>query len=880
MNKTLTNHWAKTSKGVDGRWHPLILHMLDVAASAGAILEREPESTRERMAAILGMTWEDARAWLLLVVACHDLGKACPGFQCKWENLSGMYAGRSPNTEINHAFVSQIALSEILQRNSWPEELAELVADAVGCHHGERASPSILDRLMGDRRALGKDEWTEARRGLVELLLAVLNPTMTPTKQTLTGPDFMLLSGLTSFADWIGSNEDWFPFGTVEDCDDLHDWFQKRRIRANQALDSLRWEPRTPLSTEAKSFEEVFEFAPRPLQQAVADALADLKMPAILLLEAPMGEGKTEAAFFAHLELQRRFGHRGLYIALPTKATGNAMFTRTLEFLQSQGTNRPLDLQLLHGGALLNDTFQGLKVSGIHDPKAGGEVRAGEWFSNKKRALLSEYGVGTIDQALLPILPVRHNFVRLWGLANRVVVFDEIHAYDAYTGTLLVHLLRWLLALGSSVVLLSATLSPSIRRKLAGVVGSNLPEPEKPYPRLSIFCPGEKVYQKHFEADPARRQTVRLQAISPDLSGMRTALEEHLTRGGMGLALVNTVQRAQELYRLFPDGESLEREGMRLGKRLSDGTEIFLFHARFPADRRQKREEEALETFGEGGNRTGCKILIATQVVEQSLDLDFDLIATDLAPIDLVLQRAGRLWRHARTSRPISEPILLVAGLAGDKPPSFGKPLWWGKVYREDVLLRTWCLLQAKWDLRLPDEIDTLVQSVYEEQTTVPEFLEERMNKAVRAEGEAIAQRQQANMAIMGLPDDASWNDPAKYVLYDEDEPGVHRTLMAQTRLGEDSVVAIPLWSEDGFGSETTPDFVQSKAWFLRAVSLSRKGVVQQLRKLGVPEGWKESSLLRNCFPLRLNADARWVEDITVRLDEDLGLVYEAKESE
>ena len=299
------------------------------------------------------------------------------------------------------------------------------------------------------------------------------------------------------------------------------------------------------------------------------------------------------------------------------------MLTQTLEFLRSQGTNRPLDLQLLHGGALLNDTFQGLKVSGIHDSKAGGEVRAGEWFTNKKRALLSEYGVGTIDQALLPILPVRHNFVRLWGLANRVVVLDEIHAYDAYTGTLLVHLLRWLLALGSSVVLLSATLSPSIRRKLAGVVGSNLPEPEKPYPRLSIFCPGKKVCQKHFEADPARRQTVRLQAISPDLSGMRTALEEHLIRGGMGLALVNTVQRAQDLYLLFPDGEPLEREGLRFGKRLSDGTEVFLFHARFPADRRQKREEQALVTFGKRGNRTGRKILIATQVVEQSLDLDF-----------------------------------------------------------------------------------------------------------------------------------------------------------------------------------------------------------------------------------------------------------------
>lgn len=886
MDKILTNLWAKTSKEGDGLWHPLILHMLDVAASADAILAREPESTRKRMAAILGTEWEDARPWLLLVVACHDLGKACPGFQCKWENLSGMDAGRSPNTEINHAFVSQIALSEILQKNSWPEELAELVADAVGCHHGSRASEREKGKAgaeiyvgRGNRLEAVRTDWAQARRGLFDALLDIFKPAKIPAKQTLSGPDFMLLSGLTSFADWIGSNEVWFLFGSPNDCEDLQEWFRKRRASADLALDAIGWEIRTPLSPEPKSFEQVFQFAPRPLQQAVADALTEMEEPAILLLEAPMGEGKTEAAFFAHLDLQRRFGHRGLYVALPTKATGNAMFKRTLKFLQSQGTNRTLDLQLVHGAKLLNDTFQKLRFSGIHDSTPGGEVRAGEWFTNKKKALLSEYGVGTVDQALLTILPVRHNFMRLWGLANRVVVFDEIHAYDAYTGTLLVHLLRWLLALGSSVVLLSATLSPSIRRKLAEVVNADLPELEAEYPRLSVFRSGA-VIQRHFEADPTRRLTLRLQGIPTDLLSMRSTLEMNLSRGGMGLALVNTVQRAQDLYLLFPDGEPLEREGQRLGKRLSDGTEVFLFHARFPADRRQKREDQALETFGEGANRTGRKILIATQVVEQSLDLDFDLIVTDLAPIDLMLQRAGRLWRHARTSRSVSEPILLVAGLAGDEPPSFGKPLWWGKVYREDVLLRTWCLLQGKRNLRLPDEIDTLVQNVYEEQTAVPEFLEERMNKAVRAEGEAIAQRQQANIAIMGLPDDASWNDPAKYVLYDEDEPGVHRTLMAQTRLGEDSVVAIPLWTEDGFGSETTPDFVQSKTWFLRAVSLTRKGVVRKLKNSGVPEGWKKSSLLRNCFPLALNADGRWTEDATVRLDEDLGLVYGTKETE
>jgi len=888
MDIGLASLWAKSARDGGNGWHPLILHMLDVAASADAILAREPESTRKRMADVLGLEWENARSWILLVVACHDLGKACPGFQCKWPDLlvaTGLRLPRSPNTRINHAFVSQIALTDLLGEMKWPEGLAELVADAMGCHHGERASPTALNDLGGDERAIGRDDWRQARRDLFQAVLGTFKPVQTPTKKTLTGPDFMLLAGLTSFADWIGSNEDWFPFGSPEDCEDLAGWFAKRRASADDALHAIGWEPRTPLSSVPRSFEQVFGFAPRPVQQAVADVLPDLKRSAILLVEAPMGEGKTEAAFFAHLELQRRFGHRGMYVALPTKATGNAMFKRALRFLQGQGANRRLDFQLLHGAKLLNDTFQEVRLSGICDPETGGSIRAGQWFTNKKRALLSEYGVGTVDQALLPILPVRHNFVRLWGLANRVVVLDEIHAYDAYTGTLLVHLLRWLLALGSSVLLLSATLSPSIRRKLAKATGTELPEVEPPYPRLSVFCNGEKVGQRHFEADPRRRLTLRLKGILPDLPSIRSSLEAQLSGGGTGLALVNTVQRAQDLYRLFPEGEVLVRDGQRVGKRLLDGTEVLLFHARFPADRRQKREDQTLDTFGNSdGNtdvREGRKILIATQVAEQSLDLDFDVIATDLAPIDLMLQRAGRLWRHARKARPVAEPVLLVAGLVGDEPAPFGKPLWWSKVYREDVLLRTWSLLRAKEVLTLPDEIDTLVQGVYEEQMDVPAALEQRLENAlIEGEGEAIALSQQANMAILGLPDDASWNDPARYILYDEDEPGVHRTLMAQTRLGEDSVVAIPLSREDGFCCEATPDFDQAKQWFLGAVSLSRQGVVKKLRAQGVPGGWKESPLLRNCYALALDGQGRWMEDATVRVDEDLGVVYEPKEAQ
>ncbi len=201
MHRALKNIWAKTAKSGATGWHPLILHMLDVAASSDAILAREPETTRKRIAEILGLEWEKARAWILLVVACHDLGKACPGFQCKWENMTGMDSGRSLNTDINHAFVSQIALTELLHEMEWPEGLAELVSDAVGCHHGHRASPNTLGNLAGDRRAIGRDPWAQARRGLFEALLDIFKPATIPAKKTLNGPDFMLLSGLTSFAD-------------------------------------------------------------------------------------------------------------------------------------------------------------------------------------------------------------------------------------------------------------------------------------------------------------------------------------------------------------------------------------------------------------------------------------------------------------------------------------------------------------------------------------------------------------------------------------------------------------------------------------------------------------------------------------------------------
>lgn len=880
--------WGKTDRCEDGLWNPLLLHLIDVAASADAILSREPLSSCERMAAMFGLTWDQALPWIQFLIACHDMGKACPGFQNKWQGASkylkemGLNIPIGVNSTVHHGFVSQIALCQFLVAREWPQKLAEKVADAVGCHHGERIAPIKLSDLEGDRKSLGDIAWAKSREAICEQLFDLFQPKDIPVKETLSGPEFMLLAGLTSFADWIGSNAEWFAFGTLQDAQDLNGWWQARKAVAQSALDSIGWEVRKPLSHQEASFEQVFKQTPRPLQEAVATAVKEISEPSILLIEAPMGEGKTEAAFYAHLELQRTMGHRGLYIALPSKATGNAMFKRTLAFLRSQGSERMLDLQLLHGSTAQNDEFQELRLVSIGDEgskgNSEGSVRAGEWFTRKKRALLSEYGVGTVDQALMCILPVRHQFVRLWGLANRTVVFDEIHAYDAYTGTLLQHLLQWLIALDSSVILLSATLPPVIKQKLAKIVGCELPSHDVPYPRLSIFRKG-KIEQIAFLADPSRHQTLKIEKVSPKLEELKYEMERKLENGGLGLIIVNTVQRAQELYQLFPEGEPMMRAGVIVGKRLSDEKGIFLFHARYPADKRQQREDAILSVFGKEGVRNGTKILIATQVVEQSLDLDFDCIVTDLAPIDLLLQRAGRLWRHKRSMRATVEPVLVIAGLDDEEPPHFGKPLWWKSVYREDILLRTWCLLRSRTTLKLPDDIDDLVQSVYEERVEIPDFLNERLEKALcDGEGKAMASTGQAHQAIIGFPNDRSWDDPSRYIQVDEDELGLlHSTLRAQTRLGEPSVTVIPISADEASLLKNAPDHLLAKAWLSRAVSLSRKNVVSKLQTIGVHEPWKKSTHLRNCYPFTMDARGCWQEDLSVRLDEELGIVYQFK---
>ncbi|MBO1437419.1 CRISPR-associated helicase Cas3' [Meiothermus sp. CFH 77666] len=923
LSKAAKALWAKSSKE-DCKGHPLIAHMLDVAACAEAILELEPESTLQRYAEDFGLLPEQAQPLLLALIALHDIGKASPAFQQLWEPglnrlvcIEPAFDWRKSKSKpptypkyVPHAVISQAVLPDLLQKRGFPRSLVNGVGgsggigDALGCHHGFRAE-SLQKACYPHEQ--GKNIWEEVRQILVEEVFCTLGASALPTVQSLSPAAFMRLAGLTSFADWIGSS--FYPdlkFDGFED--DLPGYWEASKKLARKRLQDLGWTKRVPLVEEPKPLREVFDylsresgkvFVPRPLQLWVKRLVKNTQQPTLLLIEAAMGEGKTEAALYAFLRLQAQIGHRGLYVALPTMATGNQMFERALRFLNEQGKGREvkLDLQLIHGATQLNELYQKLQGKILPNTEREEEllenVEARAYFTHKRRALLSEYGVGTVDQALLTVLNVKHQFVRLWGLGNRVVIIDEVHAYDTYTSELILTLVCWLRALGSSVILMSATLPKEKRRQILEAYGGQDQDTDH-YPRIYKVSGGQTELVR-FKGDRSRQVKVKLEPLESSLEAIVRLLEEKLAEGGCAVCIVNTVDRAQALYQLLKQRGCLNP---------------MLFHARFPAEDRARLEDEVLARFGkdstlENGQRPQKAVLVATQVVEQSLDLDFDLMVSDLAPVDLLLQRAGRLWRHKRSNRPIAEPILYVAGLVHqDELPDL-RTHYWDKVYAPFILYKTWEGLKGRTHLTLPTDIDPLVQQVYNGAELALELSPEARQKVAEHQAEfdqqTLVDRKDSEAAVISHLHEGELQLREAVRSREEDDPPDGRPV-ALTRKGDGSVLVIPLFEIDGQyyldrGATRPYDPKQPAQTFMRAVRLSRISVVgnnnpkrwvpsaleQHNQAQGIDrcfKSWKEDALLRNCVPLILNPEGKVVIDKTeVTLDEKLGVVYRKLEA-
>lgn len=866
--------WAKSG---DSGGHSLLAHMLDVAAVAETILSRESAQTQNWAACSFHLPQPTASRWFAAIAGLHDFGKAIPGFQFKWpegqraDEAVGL-AFKTGSLDVHrHDLAGAALLHRQLPARFPGAEWIRGVCQALGAHHGYMPNPMEIRDSMPRYEGAA---WADVRTEILDAYLQTLAPGDGPALEDLPLPAVAWLAGLTSVADWIGSNLEWFPAG--ERADTLAGHFDKARELAEAALDAIGWPAYQPLLDTAADTDHLVwrilgqpdkTVAARPLQQAADRLLIQATGPTLLIVEAPMGEGKTELALLSHLRLQAANGHRGLYLALPTQATGNAMFDRALAFLRGFSPDLRLDIQLIHGGAMLDERIHRLR--GVDDSQAE-SISSSVWFSQRKRPLLSPYGVGTVDQALFATLNVKHHFVRLWGLTNRVVVLDEIHAYDTYTSGLIEALLRWLKPLGCSVILMSATLPAKRRAALLDAWGAT-DRPEIAYPRILMTRNGETLGET-VACRPLA--PIQISGIAEDLATLADAALACLAEGGCGLVVVNTVQRAQDLYLL-------------LRERLDDPSELLLFHARFPADERAARERDVLTHFGPtptARRPTRC-LLIATQVAEQSLDLDFDFMFSDLAPMDLLLQRSGRLHRHERERPPAHrQPHLRIAGLLNERPPELTETAW-GFVYDPYVLYCTWIVVLREPLWRLPEDIDRLVQAVYSgdpfEEEDRPDFLA-TLDKAL---GEHYAkiqtQRQQAINAAIDA--DAEPQNAYNQKPRANEERDVGGTPVV-TRLGDDSLTVIPvLVADDGwrllpndppFNPETVPDDAQARRIFGRQVRISRKGVLHALLALPLPKGFDEHPLLRHLRPLPLHDGVADIGGIRVILDPELGIVY------
>lgn len=626
-------YWAKVDRRTR-RAHLLPYHLLDVGACATALLDANPD-LRAWFADSLGLAPPVAGRALAWLAALHDIGKAHPSFQGQAPDvaarLGSLHGGNYDHRHDTLAWWAFQAgfgdhLASVLGRTEsdrvWWRDVLVGLWPAVSGHHGQPPKSTTS--------AHGPAKWWPAPRleevneieGAVRraMGLGVDFPSPAPPGEA---PDVAVaswvLAGFVTLADWLGSNADVFE---LEENDiDLDSYWRQARARGVTAVRQAGLAP-VRLSADSGTSTLFPGLEPRPMQKE-AEKTPLGKGPCLFIIEDQTGAGKTQAALVLAHRLMRRGDAGGLFFGLPTMATADAMYSRMREdHTRLFAEEEPATLALLHGQS---------KLRRVDSDDAAPTLSA--WMQDsRKKAFLSHVGIGTIDQALLSVLPVRHQSLRLFALANRVLIVDEVHAYDAYMMRLLCKLLAHHRRVGGSAIILSATLPKSARRQLIAAWGLEDSEPSADYPLLTLVA--EKVYPTRIDPSPGLSRSIRIE-LHETPERLADALREATSRGLCAGWIRNTVDDALDVHALLA----------------AEGADVY--HSRFMGSDRREREAALVGWAGKNGKpeeRAG-KVVISTQVLEQSLDIDFDVLATDLAPMDLVLQRAGRLQRHDRAGR-------------------------------------------------------------------------------------------------------------------------------------------------------------------------------------------------------------------------------------
>lgn len=720
--------WAKTGDETEG-WLSLPQHVADSYCVATALWDFwVPESLKATLVRLTGLDVEQVKTFYCFLAAGHDVGKASPDFQILLEfqpeygflldqvEDAGLSLDSVRNIEqknrYRHDELSGALWAIRLKQAGFLQSRAGAVTSVVEAHHGLSADPM---RAKKARKYVPKfsPEWISAQQELMDGIVKMTGarPVLEElnTLPSLDASSLQLLCGLVVMADWIASNQHAFPL-VLEDG-------QESRIHAG--LDSIDlaspWEPK-PVSDDAEQgFQDTFGFSPRPLQTTAAQVAADIAEadgPALVIVEGPTGVGKTEAGLAIAQIVGASRGAQGVFFAAPTMATANGLYNRMVQWVSKSAQSDTVNsMYLAHSKSRLLKDFRKLHYSSIGE-RGDGQVVASQWTAGRKKGLLSNFGVGTIDQVLMLALQVRHSMLRHVALAGKVIIVDEAHAYDAYMSNYLCTALAWLARYGATVIVMSATLPPKQRTELAQAFASQLYDEVKKeaeslmqssgYPLITTVTP-RGVATTTSEPGPTDLDAT-VEVIDDGLDALGSQLDGMISEGGIALVICNTVRRAQMAFGY-------------LKERYPD--EVELHHSAFIAKERANKEDVLRKKLGpkasRGEGRPERLIVVATQVAEQSLDIDADLLITDLAPMDLIIQRAGRVHRHQRPveDRPtkLRSPRILMRGVDDHgSVPAINRGSQ--AIYDPAVLLATYALLPKKF--RRPDDIEGLVRRTYE----------------------------------------------------------------------------------------------------------------------------------------------------------------------
>jgi CRISPR-associated endonuclease/helicase Cas3 len=799
VDRAYWRYWGKASPADQeskAKYHLLPYHCLDAAAVGMALLARH-HFLRQRLARLANIPEETLVGWVKTLLAMHDLGKFAETFQQLNPKVRKQFWGEP---KLSHYAPRHDSLGFLLWKDvdygfnnhcqAWfgdevvYDKFLKLWLPAVTGHHG--VPPKISGSGQRVKEHFQPHDQESARQFCEDILVlfqpdkaAILERIKDKTWKANLKESAWLLAGIAVLCDWLGSDSDIFCY---EDRPmPLQEYWNNFALpRAEQALRQSGVLPTA--NSPPKELKQLFPITTATPLQELCGEIPVPRQQQLFILEDVTGAGKTEAALLLAHRLISEGQAQGIYIALPTMATANAMYERMAKAYRCLfSVEGNPSLVLAHGARHLSEAFNKSLLNDLNTdrPYGGSEetasVQCVSWLADhRKKALLADVGVGTVDQALLGILPAKHQSLRLLGLANKVLVVDEVHACDPYMEGLLQALLKFHARLGGSAILLSATLPDKMRRELLAAFSDGLGEERRPEPANHGYPLLTHAAASYFkEQAVATRPEVERQVsveLTYALDEVYARIVEASNSGQCVCWVRNTVFDAREAY------AQLLQSGCVAESRLD------LFHSRFVLDDRLRIENDTLCRYGEKStpeNRQG-RILIATQVVEQSLDLDFDFMVSDLAPIDLIIQRAGRLHRHVRDELGNrlretggkdlrSTPVLLLHTPEPVEQPAAN---WFKSLFPKanavypdtGRLWRTARLLARIQGWRMPEDARNLIETVYGNASEpIPEALEKASNDA---QGERYGQSSLANFNALsvnsGYSNDGSWDDEAK----------------------------------------------------------------------------------------------------------------------